>query len=311
MAKVSRSVPSSSSSATGGLSPSISMSGKMFARSSSYHPYRKSLGLPSSSRKSLHSRHQDFCAGCGVFTTPLWRRDSSGRRTLCNSCGLKWCFGMSGPWDASMGLLGGIAPGSALPSSNQRMNPGNASSTFLSKPFPSSPSTLPQDAHNGGKRQLMSDAASSSTAAIDLDGSSLDRSPASSSKLGGVRPNIPTADEEGNGEHQLRRLMEAVRREDAAADRAFRRAVVRFRRVRSLSSNAPTTTALQSSYLLDRGQPQADAAAPALRSVRRFSNDGGDDLEEMDAWSEDEQWGRESVMSFIHAVRGRREMPPE
>ncbi|TPX69461.1 hypothetical protein SpCBS45565_g02383 [Spizellomyces sp. 'palustris'] len=33
------------------------------------------------------------CEGCGVTSTPQWRRGPSGKRTLCNACGVKWSFG--------------------------------------------------------------------------------------------------------------------------------------------------------------------------------------------------------------------------
>lgn len=33
------------------------------------------------------------CAYCGVTETPQWRRGPSGKRTLCNACGVKWSSG--------------------------------------------------------------------------------------------------------------------------------------------------------------------------------------------------------------------------
>jgi hypothetical protein len=40
------------------------------------------------------------CEVCGVTETPQWRRGPSGKRTLCNACGVKWSSGrlvLSGP----------------------------------------------------------------------------------------------------------------------------------------------------------------------------------------------------------------------
>ncbi len=33
------------------------------------------------------------CQACGVIESPLWRKGPSGKRTLCNSCGIKWNSG--------------------------------------------------------------------------------------------------------------------------------------------------------------------------------------------------------------------------
>ena len=33
------------------------------------------------------------CQSCGVTETPQWRRGPSGKRTLCNACGVKWASG--------------------------------------------------------------------------------------------------------------------------------------------------------------------------------------------------------------------------
>lgn len=43
-----------------------------------------------------HSSHPDagkVCQNCGVTDTPQWRRGPSGKRTLCNACGVKWSSG--------------------------------------------------------------------------------------------------------------------------------------------------------------------------------------------------------------------------
>ena len=40
-------------------------------------------------RKGVGHLQQD-CANCHVKTTPEWRRGPSGKRDLCNSCGLRW-----------------------------------------------------------------------------------------------------------------------------------------------------------------------------------------------------------------------------
>jgi PAS domain S-box-containing protein len=40
-------------------------------------------------RKGIGPLQQD-CANCHVKTTPEWRRGPSGKRDLCNSCGLRW-----------------------------------------------------------------------------------------------------------------------------------------------------------------------------------------------------------------------------
>lgn len=37
------------------------------------------------------------CEGCGATSTPQWRRGPSGKRTLCNACGVKWTFGRLKP----------------------------------------------------------------------------------------------------------------------------------------------------------------------------------------------------------------------
>ncbi|KAJ3103818.1 hypothetical protein HDU97_009823 [Phlyctochytrium planicorne] len=39
------------------------------------------------------------CHACGALTIPTWRKGPSGRRTLCDACGLKWCFGKLQPLD--------------------------------------------------------------------------------------------------------------------------------------------------------------------------------------------------------------------
>lgn len=42
--------------------------------------YRKSSRAPAPSR----------CEGCGITETPEWRRGPSGKRTMCNACGLQY-----------------------------------------------------------------------------------------------------------------------------------------------------------------------------------------------------------------------------
>jgi PAS domain S-box-containing protein len=54
------------------------------------------------SRRKKRKRRKDFgqtekdCANCHTGVTPEWRRGPSGRRDLCNSCGLRWAKQVSG-----------------------------------------------------------------------------------------------------------------------------------------------------------------------------------------------------------------------
>jgi len=41
-------------------------------------------------RRKIGGHLQQDCANCHVKTTPEWRRGPSGKRDLCNSCGLRW-----------------------------------------------------------------------------------------------------------------------------------------------------------------------------------------------------------------------------
>lgn len=48
---------------------------------------------PSMGRSRTPPHAGKRCEGCGVTSTPQWRRGPSGKRTLCNACGVKYSFG--------------------------------------------------------------------------------------------------------------------------------------------------------------------------------------------------------------------------
>ncbi|KAJ3020053.1 hypothetical protein HKX48_001411 [Thoreauomyces humboldtii] len=57
--------------------------------------YSRSPSVMSRDKTPPHAGKR--CEGCGVTSTPQWRRGPSGKRTLCNACGVKWSFGRLNP----------------------------------------------------------------------------------------------------------------------------------------------------------------------------------------------------------------------
>ena len=41
-------------------------------------------------KPQVSMRVHKFCLHCGTGSTPLWRNDADGNKTLCNACGIKW-----------------------------------------------------------------------------------------------------------------------------------------------------------------------------------------------------------------------------
>ncbi|PGH11619.1 hypothetical protein AJ79_04759 [Helicocarpus griseus UAMH5409] len=41
-------------------------------------------------RRSSKPVETHFCTDCGTFSSPEWRKGPSGKKTLCNACGLRW-----------------------------------------------------------------------------------------------------------------------------------------------------------------------------------------------------------------------------
>ncbi|PGH34298.1 hypothetical protein GX50_02881 [[Emmonsia] crescens] len=51
-----------------------------------------SRGGRSSTERKRRSKPAEthFCTDCGTFSSPEWRKGPSGKKTLCNACGLRW-----------------------------------------------------------------------------------------------------------------------------------------------------------------------------------------------------------------------------
>ncbi|KAJ1545220.1 hypothetical protein HK405_008076, partial [Cladochytrium tenue] len=170
----------------------------------------------------------------------------------------------------------------------------------------------------------------------------LSASPAIAGKL--LIPHHGLVEAADNDEQrQLQSLLDSARREDAATDRAFRRAVVRARRARTASNSSVADSIVSSASAASSGTPSAAsesaassataaaataAAAATMASMlttrratiataptasspqptamhthpRVDSRDtaGGQDAP-APTWSEDEDWTRRSVLSFISA----------
>ncbi|KAJ1569653.1 hypothetical protein HK405_011495 [Cladochytrium tenue] len=275
------------------------------------------------------------CAGCDALTVPKWRRDASGRRTLCDACGLKWCFGLAGPWDTDNAAKIGDFSDSVRATNDDRSSKEEAQVS----PF------------NTTKNPSVPFLSSVSTPAL------------TAKSLVSQQGLVEATD--GDEQQQLQRLLDEARREDTATDRAFRRAVVRARRARTASASSTTDSIVSSASTASSGTLSAAsesavssataaaataAAAATMASMlttcrtdgtlssfstskmpagtiaaaaaptapppsplppipamhpRVGSRDNAPSQDAAPTWSEDEDWTRHSVLSFINAVRGR------
>ncbi|KAJ3299592.1 hypothetical protein HK104_008305 [Borealophlyctis nickersoniae] len=85
------SMPSSRSGSVN--APDLAKGSTPFSPDRDRNPY--ATAPPSRDKTPPHAGKR--CESCGITETPQWRRGPSGKRTLCNACGVKWSFGRLHP----------------------------------------------------------------------------------------------------------------------------------------------------------------------------------------------------------------------
>ncbi|KAJ3033608.1 hypothetical protein HDV00_006034 [Rhizophlyctis rosea] len=130
------------------------------------------------------------CESCGITNTPQWRRGPSGKRTLCNACGVKWSFGRLNPKSGSSSRDGDMTDsdssttnGGRYPSAGEEDDPTNSSN------------------NNGGGNELHRE-------------------------IKQLRKKL--RDSERTRKH-LRGLLEKAQQEDSAMDKKYRRVIAKCR----------------------------------------------------------------------------------
>jgi hypothetical protein len=104
---------------------------------------------------------------------------------------------------------------------------------------------------------------------------------------------------------RLRRILDEVRRADAGADRAFRRAIVRCRRAKNSDAIISTSlSSLVSTLGFDTAGDVSLTAKQGKHGLEKESGRADDDGEEYEETYSDEE-DRLSVISFINAVKER------
>ncbi|KAJ3219169.1 hypothetical protein HDU67_002502 [Dinochytrium kinnereticum] len=159
------------------------------------------------------------CEACGAITIPTWRKGPSGRRTLCDPCGLKWCFGRlpsSAIQPKPLFSASAVIPWDPSTSSSQP-------SDGIYDSDPESPSSFLMPTHDASTTVPLP--------AMDVSGVLVANAETHdvAAKLIDLKSRIQAVD---RGRKRLRRLLDEMKREDAGADRAFRRAIVRCRRAK-------------------------------------------------------------------------------
>ncbi|KAJ3334041.1 transcriptional regulator swi6 [Blyttiomyces sp. JEL0837] len=227
---------------------------------------------------------QDHCEGCGKITIPLWKKGPTGRRTLCDECGLKWCFGQSGPWDLVDSVVGvGVDVGGVVTDDGAGSGSGIVglydSDSDSVHEFRFDERVVPDTTIGGGEGVVVNGEGKPVG-----EGSSADD--ALNAQVTRLRRELEI---ENKNRRQLKKVLDAVRREDAGTDRAFRRAIVRARRAKGSGYVDSYARRKKSWYGGDAG----------------YNGDGGFGDDETEDVSEDEDFNRNSVLAFINAVKSK------
>ncbi|KAJ3290358.1 hypothetical protein HK104_006835 [Borealophlyctis nickersoniae] len=140
------------------------------------------------------------CEGCGATSTPQWRRGPSGKRTLCNACGVKWTFGR----------LKRPAPESDASGSEDEIDVGGTN-------------WHPSRAISSPRR---TDPAPSSTTSPRSRASSSTQAQALHREIEQLRRKLRESEK---SRKRMRDMLETANQEDSEVDRKYRRAVAKCR----------------------------------------------------------------------------------
>ncbi|KAJ3406667.1 hypothetical protein HDV05_005894 [Chytridiales sp. JEL 0842] len=225
--------------------------------------------------------HSDRCQGCGQVSKPMmWRKGPTGRRTLCDPCGVRWCFGGES-FESSLssssifwGLNGGESKPDPLSDANGLGDDSDSESV-------ADAAEIMMSALRGTSPQLFPP--TSNTTKIE-------EGPLNA-EIQALRLQLKTGERERK---RLRKILEEARRADAGADRAFRRAIVRCRRVRNSTDHfnlLETSSTFAKKRKLDSVWDSRKDRKREVLEEEGEDSDGSDD--------------REFLIGFFSAVRGR------
>ncbi|KAJ3037214.1 transcriptional regulator swi6 [Rhizophlyctis rosea] len=212
------------------------------------------------------------CEGCGVTSTPQWRRGPSGKRTLCNACGVKWTFGR----------LKSGAQGQAIPP------PDESDNSIMSddETRPVRPRRRPLTRGNSSSNVTASPKPSPLSAVVDTD------PPVNHALQREIETLRQRLRESEQNRKRMRDMLETAVIEDSEMDRAYRRAVAKCRaRPPSATSTPMRFTSL---YEQDTDASDRDGAVADLMMTSDESSD--EEIEEAEA-----------ITSFLGAVKRTRQ----
>ncbi|KAJ3287849.1 hypothetical protein HDU79_005381 [Rhizoclosmatium sp. JEL0117] len=208
----------------------------------------RSNGLKRKSAKTRRiggflSKRLSPCSSCGVLTPSRWKRNGFNATVgiLCDGCGLKWCFGKGSAAADASTSMIGIEDGNEEDQARVQQ---------------------PQEQEEW--KPMNDDGVAPQAGEV--------------SEFQTLRNKLEESEKNGK---RLRKLLEALKREDAGVDRAFRRTIIWCRRVKQQQNTM---------QLLD---DKENAGA---------STDDDEDYIEGD---DDFQWSQEAVNGFIGAVCNR------
>ena len=232
------------------------------------------------------------CEGCGWFGVQRWKKGPHGQRTLCDPCGLKWCFEGVLPSSSHANSLASNSSSTSDQSKQQQQDSKYATTHVKVESLDNSNlSPLQNTVATTTPQPTPTPTPTHKNSSQDYNNKSSTLSGPIPEKLRMMRSQLEAEERE---QQRLQMLLNEARKEDAGADRAFRRAIVRCRSVKHLDS--------------------VGSNSGLVRKKVAGTEDFDEEYEDDDEYFEvdDETYGiseddmdHESVLGFINAVRGR------